>query len=78
MASIAYQAVAAYRTHVGPCPVCGKSVKRSRKFEFTVNPWNRNPDGSVCTYEEVLDQAHAAAEAWVPDFTHRRCKGGAT
>ena len=34
----------------GTCPVCGKRVKRSRVFEHTVNPFNRNPDGSVKDY----------------------------
>jgi len=35
------------------CKVCGQPFKRDVIEVSTVNPWNRNPDGSVRTLEEV-------------------------
>lgn len=62
------------RKHSGKCPVCGKRVTRSRTFEMTVNPFNRNPDtGLPRTWDEVSERLHAEADAWKPDFTHSAC-----
>lgn len=54
----------------GFCPNCGKRVTRSRTFEQTVNPFNRNPDGSVKSWGEVQEDVYREAAEWVPDFTH--------
>lgn len=63
----------------GECPSCGKKVTRRRTFEHTVNPFNKNPDGTVRTYAEVLAQVKAEANEWEPDFRHNTeaCMGGA-
>lgn len=58
------------RQHVGKCPNCGKRVSRSRSFEQTVNPFNKNADGTVKSRDEVWAAVKAEADAWVPDFTH--------
>ena len=58
----------------GNCPVCGRRVTKSQTFEQTVNPFNRNEDGSVKTREQVRADVHAEAEAWQPDFRHEKCK----
>jgi hypothetical protein len=57
----------------GRCPVCGRSVTRSKRFEQTVNPWNRNADGTVKTVAEVRADVRREADAWLPDFTHATC-----
>lgn len=63
------------RRHTSKCPVCGKRVTRSRTFEMTVNPFNRNPEtGLPRTWEEVNERLQAKADAWVPDFTHEKCR----
>jgi hypothetical protein len=62
--------VRAQRTVRGKCPACGKAVTRSRTFKQTVNPFNRNEDGSVRTYEQVNAEVNAEARAWEPDFRH--------
>ena len=69
-----YEPVRTHRTRTGRCPVCGKTVRRQRTFQQTINPFNRNPDGTVKTYDEVLAAAHAQADKWEPDYTHERCK----
>lgn len=60
-------------TRYGACPLCGKRVQRAKTFWHTVNPFNRNPDGTQKTYQEVLADVRADAEAWEPDFTHAKC-----
>lgn len=65
-----YPPIKTRREHRGKCPNCGKTVTRSKQFWMTVNPFNRNPDGSVRTAEEIRADVNAEADAWVPDFTH--------
>ena len=59
----------------GTCPVCGKRVQRSTTFMETVNPYNRNEDGTVKSAQEVRESVRAKGKAWEPDFTHENCKG---
>ena len=47
-----------------PCAVCGRILKRDKTFRQTVNPANRNPDGTVKTREQVWAAVCAEAEAW--------------
>lgn len=60
----------------GKCPVCGKTTKRSRTFERTVNPFNKDENGVPKTYERVYADTRAEAEAWSPEprvFEHGKC-----
>ena len=68
-----FRSVKMTRTASGPCPVCGKRVRRSRTFESTINPFNRNDDGTVKTAPEVREQVQAKADEWAPDFRHAGC-----
>jgi hypothetical protein len=61
----------------GWCPVCGKSVTRRRTFENTINPFNRNAQGAVKTYEEVREDVTQLCVDWIPDFTHEACRESA-
>jgi Zn ribbon nucleic-acid-binding protein len=67
-----------WRQHNGKCPECGKRTTRGRWFEKTVNPLNCVGQGSERrpkTWSEVAHDVEAAANAWVPDFTHKkRCR----
>ena len=60
----------------GNCPVCGKRVQRSTTFMETVNPYNRNEDGTVKSAQEVRESVRAKGQAWKPDFTHDKCREG--
>lgn len=71
--TITYQPVIARRERTGKCPVCGKRVRRASTFENTINPFNRNPDGTVRTPQEVRANVERIADEWVPDFTHETC-----
>lgn len=44
------------------CSICGKLLKRTATEEHTVNPFNKNEDGSVKTVAQVQASAQAAAE----------------
>jgi hypothetical protein len=59
---------------IGKCPTCRKRVKRSRVFEKTVSPFNRNLDtGLPKTWDEVARDVDIEAESWVPNFEHWTC-----
>lgn len=74
MPTYRFQEVTTSRYRYGKCPVCGKRVTRSKTFMNTINPFNRNADGSVRTAAEVRANVEAQADAWVPDFTHATCE----
>jgi hypothetical protein len=69
-----YEEVSAPARRKGNCPVCGKATLRAKRFTQTVNPFNRNADGTVKTRAEVLASVDAQAMAWEPDFTHYACR----
>lgn len=68
-----FQEVSARRTKHGICPGCGGAVTRSKTFTNTINPFNRNDDGSVKTAEQVRADVEHLGDVWVPDFRHARC-----
>lgn len=57
------------------CSVCGKSMKRAKTFEGTLNPLNKNADGSPRTREQMLEVLRAKIPAWkLEPETHEKCK----
>ncbi len=46
-----------------PCRVCGKTLNRKAVEEKTVNPFNKNEDGSEKSRAQVTHDAYRAAEA---------------
>lgn len=61
-----FEVVKAVAEHIVCCGGCGKKAKRRKTFECTINPFNRNEDGTVKTKTEVQAQAQAKADKWVP------------
>jgi hypothetical protein len=55
------------------CRTCGKRFTRSHTFVQTVNPWNKNADGAVKTYGEVLRDVNAEGAKWAPDNLCTQC-----
>jgi hypothetical protein len=45
-----------------PCKVCGATCNRTFVGECTINPYNKNAAGEVCSREEVAAQSLASAE----------------
>jgi hypothetical protein len=57
-----------------PCRACGKTLTRSTTLSQTVNPFNKNPDGTVKTEEQIWTELRAQAEAWSPsNDIHAAC-----
>lgn len=74
MPTIRFQPVQTVRVLVGKCPVCGKQTTRRKTFEHTINPFNKNADGTVKDWAQVRQDVNAEANAWVPDHRHEACK----
>lgn len=49
-----------------PCRGCGKKLKRSTTLEQTINPFNKNEDGTVKTHRQILIELESEAEDWHP------------
>lgn len=43
----------------------GKSRQETRKFWQTVNPFNKNDDGSIKTREQIMTEIVAQRDAWL-------------
>lgn len=58
------------------CAACGKPATRRLRYFQTINPFNKNTDGSVKTAEQILVELKAeAAEAKLTPLYHARCEG---
>jgi len=77
MSTVHFDRITARRSRSSKCPVCGKTATRSKTFEMTVNPFNKNPDGTVRTRREVWNAVNDKANQWEPDFTHEKCEATA-
>jgi len=60
----------------GICPVCGKKGQRKYEVSNTINPWNKNADGSVKDYQQVLKdvmlEANIKKDGQI--FLHAKCE----
>lgn len=64
-----FQTYPAWETTTFTCPGCGKSKrKRTFRHECTLNPFNKNADGSICSPNEVRAQSAAAARLELQQF----------
>lgn len=74
---ITFDTVKFYARKSGKCPACGKTTIRSRVFEQTLNPYNRNEQGLVKSRDEIRAELRVEAEEWEPDFRHQKesCRG---
>lgn len=43
---------------------CGKRCRRQKKFYQTLNPFNKNKDGSVKTERDIIREERAKIEVW--------------
>lgn len=67
MTTYTFQEVAVYGEKSGKCPKCGKHYKRREKFWSTINPWNKNKDGIMKTYDEVYDDVVKKQKKWLAE-----------
>lgn len=45
----------------------GKRRQETRKFSQTINPFNRNADGTIKTREEIMKELIAKRDAWLKE-----------
>jgi hypothetical protein len=56
------------------CDVCGKRMRRQRRFTATINPWNTNEDGEIKTRDEILVGLKGKRKAWLDQpEKHEKC-----
>ena len=73
---IRFQEVSLYGEKSGKCVVCGKRTKRSKKVTHTVNPFNKNEDGTIRTYDEVMERVSEEVKKWKQEpIYHVKCEG---
>ncbi|QDP45501.1 hypothetical protein SEA_FUZZBUSTER_17 [Microbacterium phage FuzzBuster] len=58
----------------GKCSVCGKRTTRTLAVTNTVNPFNKNADGTIKTRDEVAADVSRQLGEMVADFDHAKCK----
>jgi hypothetical protein len=46
----------------------GKRRQKTKRFTMTLNPYNRNPDGTVRTEREILAALNAQKAAWFEEM----------
>lgn len=57
---------------------CGKKFPRQTTFSMTLNPFNKNPDGTIRTRQDIHDALEEKARAWEADTTGEWCEPCAT
>ena len=64
-----FQTYPALETAIFTCTGCGKPKrKRTFRHECTVNPFNKNAAGEICSPKEVRSQSAAAAKRDLQQF----------
>ena len=67
MTTYNFQEVSVIAEKSGKCPKCGKTYTRKKKIWNTINPWNRNADGSIKTWDEVYENVLKDREEWLKE-----------
>ena len=52
------------------CAGCGKPLTRQRTFFMTLNPWNKNPDGTVRSERDIHEALGEKIAAWQAEPEH--------
>ncbi|GAA2376306.1 hypothetical protein [Gordonia cholesterolivorans] len=73
MSIVRFREVAITARSNDKCPVCGRRTTRSKKFWQTISPFNRLPDGTPKTRDDINRELKAEADAWEPDHRHAAC-----
>lgn len=73
---VKFDKVSVFAEKEGICPACGTKAKRKKEFWATINPFNKNPNGSIKTGGDIRPQLVERAEAWKAEpCYHAKCEG---
>ncbi len=50
-------------------PDCKKMVQRTKKFEQTINPFNKDLNGQVKSERQIREELIRARDKWLDEFT---------
>ena len=75
MAKVVFNEVVRFGFKNGNCSVCGKNCKRKQKFYQTINPFNKNKDGSVKERNQIIFELSREIEEWEKlPIIHAKCE----
>jgi hypothetical protein len=79
MTTIIFQEIKQKKTLQGLCRVCNRKRTRTITEEQTVNPFNKNEDGTIKSYFEVVQSVRETLEKRIKRFQDegfvcRKCK----
>ena len=61
---INFQELKVYGSKNVKCSVCGKRVPRKKVFMQTLNPFNKLPDGTVKTTNDIYSELNLSIRQW--------------
>jgi TIP49-like protein len=72
---ITFEVVKLITRKSGYCKKCGKYMSRSKTFDQTVNPFNKLPDGTIKTRDDVFQELLNESKQWkgIP-VIHQKCE----
>ena len=50
----------------------GKKRQKTRSFAQTINPFNRNDDGTVKTYTQIMDEITKERDEWLAEMKGKK------
>ena len=56
------------------CQVCTRKGRKQKTFRQTISPFNKNADGTVKTWHDIIIELDAKAEHWEPEPIHESCR----
>jgi hypothetical protein len=60
----------------GKCSVCGKNAARQEILYQTINPFNKNPDGTIKDRYDIYKELKIKADEWrAKPLVHAKCEG---
>lgn len=78
MTSVTFNFFGYKKTRKGKCAVCGKRMQETRDFKQSLNPYNRNADGTQKSVADILRQEQEKYDAWTEPLVHPWCRKGRT
>lgn len=56
------------------CQACGRKGRKQTTLRQTINPFNRNADGTLKTFSDIHAELQIDAAAWAPEPIHEGCR----
>lgn len=64
MTTVNFERVKTIGHKTAKCPGCGKTLRRQKTVERTINPFNRNKEGVPKSRAEIVDDNLRELKAW--------------